>query len=155
MLVQQTKGIDTMFNNNFSYHVHAYFTKAQTTLETNDVNVAIGEFMEYVADGVHCDIMNGHTGEVLAIANNPNDEDYATEEMALMVLGFMIKEAWGEDVEPEEICDTCGGDVVDGVCQYCGRCVECEEPDPDPIEECASAEDMVLKMLQAMGGLPS
>lgn len=154
------KGIDTMFNNNFSYHVHAYFTKAQTTLETNDVNVAIGEFMEYVADGVHCDIMNGHTGEVLAIANNPNDKDYATEEMALMVLGFMIKEAWGENAEPEEICDTCGGEVVDGVCQYCGRDIECEyeEPDPDPIYkemECLSAEDIVLKMLQAMGGLPS
>ena len=149
-----------MFNTNFSYHVHAYFTKAQTTLETNDVNVAIGEFMEYVADGVHCDIMSGHTGEVLAIANNPNDKDYATEEMALMVLGFMIKEAWGEDAEPEEICDTCGGDVVDGVCQYCGRDIECEyeEPDPDPIYkemECLSAEDIVLKMLQAMGGLPS
>ena len=126
-----------MFNTNFSYHVHAYFTKAQTTLETNDVNVAIGEFMEYVADGVRCDIMDGHTGEVLAIANNPDNEDYATEEMALMVMGFLAKEAWG-DVEAEE--------------------AECEEPDPDPIYkemECLSAEDIVLKMLQAMGGLPS
>lgn len=134
------KGIDTMFNNNFSYHVHAYFTKAQTTLETNDVNVAIGEFMEYVADGVRCDIMDGHTGEVLAIANNPDNEDYATEEMALMVLGFLAKEAWG-DAEAEE-----------------AECMECEEPDPDPIYkemECLSAEDIVLKMLQAMGGLPS
>ena len=138
MLVQQTKGIDTMFNNNFSYHVHAYFTKARTTLETNDVNVAIGEFMEYVADGVHCDIMNGHTGEVLAIANNPNDEDYTTEEMALMVLGFLAKEAWG-DAEAEE-----------------AECMECEEPDPDPvlreIEEHQTEEEILREILSVMQG---
>lgn len=115
----------------FNYEVNAHFAKAETTLRTNDITVALGEFFEYVEDGVHCDIVNGFTGEVLAIANNPNDEDYATDEMALMMLGHMMAEAWGEDEgEDEETCPTCGGEVVDGVCQYCGNCIECEHDDP-------------------------
>ena len=64
------------------------------------MKVAIQEFFDYVADGVHCDIVNGFTGEVLAIACSPEGEDFATDEMALMMLGHMCAEAWGEDDEP-------------------------------------------------------
>ena len=105
----------------YIYSVRSFYNEARATLETNDVRIAIGEFLEYVEDGVTCDVINNLTGEVLAIANNPDNEDYATEEMALMVLGFLTEEA-------------------------------------DPIHEeteCLSAEDIVLKMIQAMGGLPS
>ena len=126
---------------NFSYNVNAYFEKAETTLRTNDVNVAIREFMEYVEDGVTCDIVNGFTGEVLAIANNPDNDNYCTDEMALMMLGFLCAERWGE--EEDEVCDTCGGDVVDGVCQYCGRCVECED-------EMVTAESLVLALVNEL-----
>ena len=124
---------------NYSYNVNAYFEKAETTLRTNDVNVAIREFMEYVEDDVTCDIVNGFTGEVLAIANNPNHENYCTDEVALMILGVLYEEQWGED----EVCDTCGGDVVDGVCQYCGRCVECED-------EMVTAESLVLALVNEL-----
>ena len=108
----------------YIYSVRSFYNEARATLGTNDVRIAISEFLEYLKDGVTCDIINNLTGEVLAIANNPDNEDYATDEMALMVLGFLIKEAWGEDAEPEEM-------------------------------ECLSAEDIVLEMIQAMGGLPS
>lgn len=90
---------------NYTYNVNAHFEKAETTLRTNDVRVAIQEFFDYIADGVHCDIVNGFTGEVLAIACSPEGEDYATEEMALMFLGFMMEEAWGEEDEDDEPID--------------------------------------------------
>ena len=129
---------------NFSYNVNAYFEKAETTLRTNDVNVAIREFMDYIEDGVTCDIVNGFTGEVLAIANNPDNENYCTDEMALMMLGFLCAEHWGEEEDTEdEVCDTCGGDVVDGICQYCGRCVECED-------EMVTAESLVLALVNEL-----
>ena len=106
---------------NYNYNVNAHFEKAETTLRTNDVYVALGEFFEYVADGVWCDIVNGFTGEVLAICGHPDGEDFATDEMALMMLGFMIKDAWGEDEEPAPTCSMCGGELDEhGVCEYCG-----------------------------------
>ena len=105
---------------NYNYNVNAHFEKAETTLRTNDVRIAIQEFFDYIADGVHCDIVNGFTGEVLAIYGNPDGEDYATDEMALMFLGFMMAEAWGED-EEVPTCKMCGGDISEnGVCEYCG-----------------------------------
>ena len=88
---------------NFNYNVNAHFEKAETTLRTNDVRVAIQEFFDYVADGVWCDIVNGFTGEVLAIACSPSGEDFATDEMALMFLGHMIAEAWGEGEDDEPV----------------------------------------------------
>ena len=87
---------------NYTYNVNAHFEKAETTLRTNDVNVAIQEFFDYITDGVHCDIVNGFTGEVLAIACSPEGEDFATDEMALMVLGYLCAEHWGEEDEDEE-----------------------------------------------------
>ena len=60
---------------NYTYNVNAHFEKAETTLRTNDVRVAIQEFFDYVEDGVWCDIVNGFTGEVLAIACSPEGED--------------------------------------------------------------------------------
>ena len=97
---------------NYTYNVNAHFEKAETTLRTNDVKVAIQEFFDYVADGVWCDIVNGFTGEVLAIACSPEGEDFATEEMALMFLGFMMAEAWGEEDEDDELAEETGGEMV-------------------------------------------
>lgn len=109
---------------NYTYNVNAHFEKAETTLRTNDVCVAIQEFFDYVADGVHCDIVNGFTGEVLAIACSPEGEDFATDEMALMMLGHMCAETWGD-----------------------------EDEDDEPAEE--TGEEMVLRLIAEMGGLPS
>ena len=92
-----------MENKNFSYNVNAYFEKAETTLRTNDVSVAIKEFMDYVEDGVTCDVVNGFTGEVLAIANNPDHENYSTDEWALMMGGMLYLHDLAEtQVEEEE-----------------------------------------------------
>ena len=97
---------------NFNYNVNSYFADgSEMTLRTNNVNDAIKAFFENVKYGVHCDIVNGFTGEVLAIACSPEGEDYATEEMSLMMLGFMMEEAWGEEDEDEEEEET--GSIVD------------------------------------------
>lgn len=146
---------------NYTYNVNAHFEKAETTLRTNDVKVAIQEFFDYVADGVWCDIVNGFTGEVLAIACSPEGEDFATEEMALMFLGFMMAEAWGEG-EDEEVptCKMCGGDInEDGVCEYCGvvdgsAIVPADGVVVDPI--IAMLDDLVAQgKAVKLGGLPS
>ena len=133
---------------NFNYNVNTYCADGdEMTFRTNSINSALDAFFASAEDGHHTDIVNGFTGEVLAIANT--DEPWVTDEMSLMMVGYLAEQAWGHPSdEAEEFCDTCGGDVVDGVCQYCGRCVECED-------EMTTAEGMVLGLIQALGGLPS
>lgn len=146
---------------NYTYNVNAHFEKAETTLRTNDVKVAIQEFFDYVADGVWCDIVNGFTGEVLAIACSPEGEDFATEEMALMFLGFMMAEAWGEgEDEDAPTCKMCGGTLDEqGVCEYCGvvdgsAIVPADGVAVDPI--IAMLDDLVAQgKAVKLGGLPS
>ena len=82
---------------NFAYHVNAHFAEVEATVRTNNPTIAIKEFLGHVEDGTHCDIVSGVTGEVLAIANCEDQADYATEEMALMVLGYLCAEAWGDE----------------------------------------------------------
>ena len=91
----------------FRYHVNAYFNQAETTLRTNDIRIAIREFFDYIEDDVQCDITDGTTGEVLAIANNPDMENYTTEEMALMMLGVLAEDAWGHAEAEEAECIDC------------------------------------------------
>lgn len=74
---------------NFAYHVNAHFAEVEATVRTNNPTIAIKEFLGHVEDGTHCDIVSGFTGEVLAIANCEDQADYATDEMALMVLGYL------------------------------------------------------------------
>ena len=146
---------------NFNYNVNAHFEKAETTLRTNDVRVALQEFFDYVADGVWCDIVNGFTGEVLAIAGSPEGEDFATDEMALMMLGHMCAEAWGEDEDEDvPICQSCGGEIDEnGNCEWCGRLygsadVPADGVVADPIV--AMLDDLVAQgKAVKLGGLPS
>jgi hypothetical protein len=81
---------------NFAYHVNAHFAEVEATVRTNNPTIAIKEFLGHVEDGTHCDIVSGVTGEVLAIANCEDQADYATDEMALMVLGYLCAEAWDD-----------------------------------------------------------
>ena len=114
---------------NFAYCVNAYFDKAETTLRTNDVKVALKEFMDYLEDDVTCDVVNGFTGEVLAIANNPDHENYSTDEWALMVGGMLylvdLAEAQAEENE----------------------CVDCEDEVPIPVEDGGFG---LVELLEAM-----
>lgn len=75
----------------YRYNVNAHFEKAETNLKTNDICVAIQEFIDCVEDDIHCDIVDGFTGEVLAIANAPDCDSYATAEMWLMINGYVAE----------------------------------------------------------------
>mgnify|MGYP007111699685 CR=1 FL=1 len=131
---------------NFAYSVTITTEDNRFTYETNDVREAIQAVFECDIEDAHICICNGYTGEVLY---HNGEEPWCTDEMSLMMIGYLAEQAWGHPSdEAEEFCDTCGGDVVDGVCQYCGRCVECED-------EMTTAEGMVLGLIQALGGLPS
>ena len=98
---------------NFAYHVNAHFEKAETTLRTNDVKVALKEFMDYLEDDVTCDVVNGFTGEVLAIANNPDHENYSTDEWALMIGGMLYLADLAESQVEEEEDFTSVGDILE------------------------------------------
>jgi hypothetical protein len=89
---------------NFAYHVNAHFAEVEATVRTNNPTIAIKEFLGHVEDGTHCDIVSGFTGEVLAIANCEDQADYATDEMALMVLGYLYATG-NQPAEPSVVED--------------------------------------------------
>ena len=79
----------------FKYDVNAYFEKVETTLRTDDFEIAVNEFKEYASEGVACDIVDRTTGEVLAIANDSKHADYLTPAVAVKILEILMTEAWG------------------------------------------------------------
>lgn len=94
---------------NFNYNLIIKNNGNEIVIKTNDVNYAIREFLR--ADEAGCDVClcNGYTGEVLC---HNGDEPYCTNEMALMVLGYLCAEAWGEEDEDEEPAEETGGEMV-------------------------------------------
>ena len=142
---------------NFAYCVNAYLEKSELALRTNDVKIALKEFMHHIENDVVCDVVNGFTGEVLAIANDPEHENYCTEEWVLMMSGMLYffdrARAQVEEEEDEDapICSMCGCELDEqGVCKCCGVVDSAE-----PSHEMTTAEGMVLGLIQALGGLPS
>jgi hypothetical protein len=85
----------------FNYEVTTYIEGNETVLRTNSIEDALTEFFDSADESLHANIINGHTGEVLAIVNHPNGEDFATDEMALMMVGFLASKNWGEPEEDE------------------------------------------------------
>ena len=123
---------------NYAYNVNAYGESNESTYRTNDVRDALDAFLKSEASGIHCDLLNGYTGEVLAIANSPSGEYYATDEITLMIKG-MIFEAWeGENIAPE---------------------AEEDDPEPEAVEPddlFALLEQMVAEgKAVKLGGIPS
>ena len=110
------------------YEVSAFYDDAEVTVKTNDPEIAILEMLRADAKGVHAHVIDGYTGEVLAIVNHP--EQFATPEFSLMVMGFLFKTEQEAAKEKE---------------------VEYVDLDPED-EECPSAEDMVLGLIQALSG---
>ena len=146
------------------YVISVFYDDAEVDVKTNDVEIAILEMLKADKTGNHAHVCDGSTGEVLALVNSPDGERYCTEEFSLMTLGFLFKmeQEAEEEEEPEverEIIPSIFEVMSALARQQAEEILNPEEPDPDPvmreIEECASAEDMVLKMIQAMGGLPS
>ena len=147
---------------NFNYNVNSYFADgSEMTFRTNNVRDAIEAFFENVENGVHCDIVNGFTGEVLALCGHPEGEDFATDEMALMMVGYLAEQAWGEDEDEDTpTCKMCGGNLNEqGVCEYCGvvdgsAVVPADGVAVNPIV--AMLDDLVAQgKAVKLGGLPS
>ena len=114
------------------YEVSVFCEDAEVViLKTDDPEIAIAELLRADAKGVHTHVTDGYTGEVLAIVNHP--EQFATPEFSLMVMGFLFK--MEQEAAEEEKAE----------------CVDCDL-DPEN-EECPSAEDMILGIIQALGGL--
>lgn len=86
---------------NYAYNVNTYGENDEATFRTNDVRDALDTFLKAGAQGIHCDLVNGYTGEVLAIVNCPGCEDYATDETMLMIKGMIFEVLEGEEVAPE------------------------------------------------------
>ena len=127
---------------NYLYNVNVYGENDEATFRTNDVRDALDSFLKAGAQGIHCDLLNGCTGEVLAIANCPDCEDYATDETMLMIMGMLFEVLEGEELAPEPVKPEA---PVSGVC-------------------CDAAPDDLLMLLEQMvaegkavklGGLPS
>lgn len=142
---------------NFCYNVNTYCENEELTYRTNDIHHALDDFFESVNEGVHADIVNGYTGEVLAIVNNPECEDYATDEMALMMAGYLAEQNQ-VDAEDVPICSSCGGEIDEnGNCEWCGRHYGSVDV---PAEETGSLLDFLEEMVAQgkaikLGSLPS
>lgn len=92
---------------NFNYNVIIHNNGNEIVIKTNDVSYAIREYLRADEAGCEVCICNGYTGEVLC---HNGDEPYCTDEMALMVLGYMCAEAWGEEDEDDESADEVDAD---------------------------------------------
>ena len=73
------------------YVVMAEYDDAKVTVETNDVEILFLE-AERHRECNHLCICSGETGEVLM---HTGDEPYTTDEFALMLLGWLMTQAWG------------------------------------------------------------
>lgn len=79
----------------YAYQVNAKYKFEEIDIQTNSVERAIRFMLDSAENGAVVVVTNGFTGEILATANNEDDEEpYATEEWSLMVLGLLMKTAW-------------------------------------------------------------
>ena len=79
----------------YAYRVNAKYKFEKIEIQTNNVERAIRFMLDSAENGAVVVVTNGFTGEILATANNEDDEEpYATEEWSLMVLGLLMKTAW-------------------------------------------------------------
>ena len=144
------------------YVISVFYDDAEVDVKTNDVEIAILEMLKADKTGNHAHVVDGFTGEVLALVNSPDGERHCTEEFALMTLGFLFKMEQEASEEEEAECVDCEREIIPSIFEVMSTLArqQAEEilgpQESDPVEECMSAEDMVLKMIQTMGGgLPS
>ena len=87
----------------FVYYINAYLKNGtEITVGTNDIDIALREFFRYTNQGEHTDLVDGFTGEVYIISNT--DEPYITDQWALTVLGWLVKENWGQGLTNSTPC---------------------------------------------------
>ena len=86
----------------FQYNVTTHAFDEELTYRTNNPRRAIADFLDGAREGLHMNIVDGYTGEVLVIANHPEGEKHCTDEMSLMILGYLMAESWGEAEDEDE-----------------------------------------------------
>lgn len=87
-------------NPTFNYHVITNFPQlggTETELRTNDIYQALDVYLNRVPEGNPTLIMDGHTGEVVAIANHEGIEDYTNSEFTLIIRGYLATLAAEEE----------------------------------------------------------
>ena len=94
---------------NFNYHVITNFPQlggAEIELRTNDIYQALDVYLDEMQNGNPTLIMNGHDGEIVAIANHDGIEDHTNREFGLIIRGYLATLAAEEEelmAEGEEI----------------------------------------------------
>ena len=137
------------------YVISVFYSDAEVTVKTDDPEIAILELLRADTNGNHAHVCDGYTGEVLALVNHP--DQFATDEFSLMILGVLMKHLWEQDEEPIPEPEV-EREIVPNIFEVMSALAEQQKAEllpPEEPEECMSAEDMVLKMIQVMGGLPS
>ena len=144
---------------NFNYNVIIHNNGNEIVIKTNDVTYAIREHLRACEAGCEVCLCNGFTGEVLC---HNGEEPWCTDEMALMILGYMCAEAWGDEDEDEDvpICQSCGGEIDEnGNCEWCGRFYGSADVPADGVVAnpiVALLDEMVAQgKAVKLGGLPS
>lgn len=99
----------------YAYSVTVEGQGNQHIINTNDVSYAIHEFLRAHACGCEVCVCNGYTGEVLC---HNGDEPYTTDEMGLMIEGYLSifglpdgVELNNEEEEPAPV-EAIGGEMV-------------------------------------------
>ena len=80
-----------MNNTTFHYHVITKFPQlggAETEVRTNDIFLTLDTYLSEVQNGNPTLVMDGYTGEILAIANHEDMDDHATDEFGLIIRGY-------------------------------------------------------------------
>lgn len=79
----------------FNYTVIATYEDCAFSLQTNSAEHAIRFLLEHTEDGGEVTIIDNCTGEI--VVSNSLDNTYITEEWSLMILGWMMQNAWELD----------------------------------------------------------
>jgi len=140
------------------YVISVFYSDAEVTVKTDDPEIAILELLRADTNGNHAHVCDGYTGEVLALVNHP--DQFATDEFSLMILGVLMKHLWEQDEEPiPEPELEVEREIIPNIFEVMSALAEQQKAEllpPEEPEECMSAEDMVVKVIQVMGGgLPS
>ena len=97
-------------SNTFNYHVITNFPQlggAETELRTNDIYQALDVYLDEVQNGNPTLIMNGHDGEIVAIANHEGIEDHTNSEFSLIIRGYLATLVAEEEEEEETSLPVC------------------------------------------------
>lgn len=74
----------------FAYRVCVHFDEHDIEFATNNIYDVMEYFEANHTAGFYTEVVSGITGEVLTYVNNPEEEDYFSDEFALMYECWLI-----------------------------------------------------------------